>query len=115
MKDDEIKTMGRQNQPKNKMDTKKRLTPVKVREIRRDTMELITSSDFGTWVPEGEGFGYPPKRFTDPKYPHTSDEEEQKEECPHDENDGDAATGDSDSANRSMLREEAPIPNKIKF
>ena len=78
-------------------------------------MELVTSSDSSTWVPEGDGFGYPPKRFKDPNYPHTNEEEEQKEEHPHDKNGGDATAEDSDSANGSMPREEAPIPNKMKF
>ena len=78
-------------------------------------MELVTSPDSSTWVSEGEGLGYPPKRFTDPNYHHTSEESEQKGECPHDENDGDVTTEDSNSANGLMLREEALIPNKIKF
>ena len=108
----------RQSQPKVKIDTKKRVTPMKTRKTRRDAMESITSSDAGTLVPEGEGFGYPPKCFTDPNYPYISDDEEekeQKEECPHDENDRGAAAEDSNSAHRSMLREEALVPNKIKF
>ena len=75
------------------------------------------SSDSSTWVPEGEGFGYPHKCFTDPEYPCTSNDEEaeRKKEQPHDENDGDATTEDSDSAHRSMPKEEAPVPNRIKF
>ena len=39
----------------------------------------------------------------------------QKEEHPHDENDGDATPEDFDSANELMPKEEAPIPNNIKF
>ena len=95
---------GRHNQPKIKMDTKKRVTLVKVRKMRRDSMELVTSSDSSTWVPEGEGFGYPPKRFTNPSYQHTNEEEGQKEH-PHDENDGDATPEDHDNTNELMPRE----------
>ena len=90
---------------------------MKIRKVRREATELIASCDSGTWVPEGEGFGYPPKQFTYPGYHCKSNEEgeEWKEECPHDEKDGDATTEDSDSSHGSMPREEAPVPNKIKF
>ena len=39
---------GRQIQPKIKMDTKKRVTLVKVRKMRRDATALVTSSDSST-------------------------------------------------------------------
>ena len=60
-----------------------------VRKMRRiEGTESVTSSDSGTWVPEGEGFRYPSKRFTDPDYQQTSKEEGQKEDHPHDKNVG---------------------------
>ena len=70
---------GRLNQPKVKIDMKNRVSPLKIRKARRETTESVSSSDSGTWIPEGEGFGYPPKQFTDYDYPQTSDEEENKE------------------------------------
>ena len=95
MEDQERRTVkyrpfGRHNQPKIKMETRKKVTQMKVRKMRKEGTELGTSSDSGTWVPEGEGFGNPPKRFTNPSYPQTSEEEGQKEEHPHDENGGNA-------------------------
>ena len=48
MEDGEIQAMGEAEQPKMKMDTKKRVTPVKVTKMRRDTTELVTSSDAST-------------------------------------------------------------------
>ena len=106
---------GRYNQPNINVETRKKVTPMKVRRIRKEGTELGTPLDSSTWIPEGEGFGYPPKRFNNPNYPHTSEEEEQKEDHPCKENDGNATPDDYDSTNRSMLREEAPIHNKIKF
>ena len=85
---------------------------MKVRKMRKKGTESVTSSDSSTWVPEGDGFGYPPKRFTNPNYPQTSKEEEgQKEEHPHDDIDGNTIPDNYVSANESMPREEAPIPN----
>ena len=77
---------------------------MKVRRMRKGATELGTSSDSSSWVSKGEGFGYLPKRFTDPNYPQTNREEGQKEDDPHDEINDNATPDDYDSANKSMLR-----------
>ena len=64
---------------------KKRVTPLSIRKVKKEGTELGTSSDPGTWVSEGEGFGYPPKVFTDSSYPKTSEEEGVKEAHPDNE------------------------------
>ena len=98
----------RQNQPKIRMDTKKRVAPLKVRRMKKDGTELGTFSDSGTWVLE-EGLGYLLKVFTDPNYPQTSEEEGVKEAHPHNKTDNNATPDDYNSVNEAMSREEAPI------
>ena len=106
---------GRHNQPKIKMEMAKRVAPLKIRKVKKEGTESGSSSDSGTWIPKGEGFGYPPKIFTDPNYPQTSEGEEVTEAHLHNEADNNINPNDYDSANESMPRKEAPIPNKIKF
>ena len=83
---------------------------MKVRRMRKKGTESVTSLDSSSWVSEGEGFGYPPKRFTDPNYPYICEEEEQKEYHPHDKNDDNAPL-----TTITAPREEEPTPNKINF
>ena len=53
--------LGRCNQPKIKIETRKKVTQMKVRRMSKEGTESVTSLDSGTWIPEGEGFGYPAK------------------------------------------------------
>ena len=91
------------------------MSPLKLRKVKKEGMESRSSLDSGTWIPEGEGFGFPSKIFTDPNYSQNSDEEEVMETHPNDETNNNIGPGDYGSMNESMPREEAPIPNKIKF
>ena len=72
----EYRPWRRHSQPKIKMEMAKRVALLRCRKVKKEGTESGTSSDSGTWVPAGEGFGYPPKIFTDPNYPQTSDREE---------------------------------------
>ena len=85
------RTWGKWNQSKVKIDTKKRVPPLKIIKVRREAMESITSSSSGTWISEGEGFGYLPMCFVDPEYPRTrkgEEEQQQKGGCTKGINDG---------------------------
>ena len=106
---------GRCNQPKIKMEMAKRVAPLKLRKVKKEGMQSGSSLETGTWILKGEGFGYPPKIFTDPNYPQDSEGEEMMEAHPHDEADNNVTPKDYDSANQSMPRKKVPIPNKIKF
>ena len=92
----------------------KRVAPLKLRKVKKEGKESGSSSDSGTWIPKGEGFGYPSKIFTDPNYPKTS-EEEVMETCSHDETNNNITPNDFDSVSKLMPMEENPIPNNIKF
>ena len=51
----------RQNQPKIRMEMKKRVVPLKIRRMKKEGTVLGTTWDSGAWSPEEEGFGYPPR------------------------------------------------------
>ena len=59
---------GKCNQPKIKMEMAKKVAPLKLRKVKKEVTESGSSSDLLTWIHEVEGFGYPPKIFTDPNY-----------------------------------------------
>ena len=92
----------------------KRVAPLKLRKVKKEGMESGSSSDSGTWIPEGEGFGYPSNIFTDPIYSQTSEREELTEVHPTTRLTT-MLPPMTDSANESMPREEVGFPNKIKF
>ena len=99
-----------------KMETAKRVSPLKPRKVKNEGNELGSSSDSGTWMPKGKCFGYPPKAFTDLNHPQTSEEGgEVTEAHPNNKANDNIMPSNSDSAHKSMPQEEVPIPNKIKF
>ena len=48
------------NQPHIRMEMAKRVAPLRFRKVRKEGTDSGSSSDSGTWINMGEGFGYPP-------------------------------------------------------
>ena len=69
------KSWEKQSQPKIRMETTKRVAPLRLRKVKKEGTDLGFSSDSGTWFNVGEGFVYPPTALTSTNYPHISDKE----------------------------------------
>ena len=78
----------------------KRVEPLRFRKVRKEGTDSGSSSDLGTWVNLGEGFGYPPTTLTSTNYPQTNNKEGGEE--PEVNFDTDPPNDGNDSAHESM-------------
>ena len=62
------------NQPHMRMETAVRIAMLKFRKVRKAATNSGSSSNSGTWINMGHGFGYQPTVLTDLTCPQTSKE-----------------------------------------
>ena len=95
------------------MEMAKRIAPLRFRKLRKEGTDSGSSSDSGTWVNMGEGFGYLPDIFTDPNYPQTNAGGEGEEPEVH--SDTQPQNNDCDSAHELMPEKEVPTLEKLNI